>query len=471
VSRPIPPIPPIPPITGVTGGVAGLSATYADVLALADLFTRAAAGLRDRAADDARALTDADLVESAPLSPMTFGEAEARVLEAASGAHGVVEAAVAYETDAWVIRAVVTSYQECDRFVAASFDVLDEELGRAAGSAVRVAAPSLLLAGLVAVPAWRHLPGSVRRRLGGDLEALVEEHPEAVQHAADGSGGLLDGLLGLPPLHPTAGDAAADLARLYPPEGEPVLRRRGDLATRLGKVPPPDLAGLLRHLEQTSALSAPGRPGADGTIEIQSLHGADGRVRYVVYLPGTDDPGAAPWSHDADVRDLPADLREIAGQHTAYAAGIERAMAESGIGPHDPVLLVGHSLGGMEAASLLAHGSGYDVTHVVTAGSPIAGVHGFPPGTHVLSLENRGDLVPLLDGQDNPGGAHQVTVQFDDPGTSVLDAHGLRHYVHGAAAADASDDRSVREQLASLRAHGFLGSDSRATSRVFQISR
>ena len=146
-------------------------------------------------------------------------------------------------------------------------------------------------------------------------------------------------------------------------------------------------------------------------------------------------------------------------------------MTEAGIGPHDPVLLVGHSLGGLEAASMLAHGSGFDVTHVVTAGSPLGAVHGYPAGTHVLSLENRGDLVPLLDGRDNVDTTQQVTVQFDDRETSMIGNHGLQHYLHGAAAADASADPSVREQLDSLRTAGFLGSDDPATGRVFQISR
>jgi pimeloyl-ACP methyl ester carboxylesterase len=161
----------------------------------------------------------------------------------------------------------------------------------------------------------------------------------------------------------------------------------------------------------------------------------------------------------------------LSGADTTYADGIRRAMTEAGIGPHDPVLLVGHSLGGMEAASLLAHGSGFHVTHVVTAGSPIAGIHGYPSGSHVLSLENRGDLVPLLDGHDNADSVPQVTVQFDDHEVSVVGNHDLSHYVRGAAAVDASTDPSVREELASLRGHGFLGSSARVTSQVLQVTR
>jgi pimeloyl-ACP methyl ester carboxylesterase len=333
----------------------------------------------------------------------------------------------------------------------------------------------MVLPAVLAAPAWRRLPTRMRRRLGmlvdDRLEHEIDAHPETTQHAVDATGGLLDGLLGLPPWHLTVPEAAADVARLYPAEHAPVVRRRDDLVVPLAAVAPASLTALVRHLRQTNALSPPADPGDQGTIEIQTLHAPDGRPRYVVYLPGTDDPGTMPWSHGRDVRDLPADLRSEAGESTAYATGIERAMAEAGIGRHDPVLLVGHSLGGMEAASLLAHGTPFHVTNVVTAGSPIGTIHHYPAGTHVLSLENRGDVVPLLDGRDNADSVGQVTVQFDDPGSSVIGSHALRHYVRGAAAADASSDPSVRAQLASLRAHGFLGSGDRATSQVFQIVR
>jgi len=473
--------PSIPPITRITGGVAGVAATYAAVRALADGFDAAGGRLRERAADDARVLTEPDLLESAPLSPVTFAEAEARVLDATTGVHGVLEASVVWQADALLVRSTVTAYQACDRLVAESFTVLDYAVGRAVGSSLAASAPSVLLLGLLGGTAWEHLPPSARRRLGDGLEEWADEHPDAVQHVVDGDGGLLDGLLsgvpalsgllGLAPFHPTAADAASDLAGLYPAEERPHVRRRHDLLVPLGTTPPDDLADLIRHLDQTNALSPADRPGDQGTIEVQTLHAADGTVRHVVYLPGTDDLAVPPWSHDHEVRDLPADLHVIGGEHTAYADGIERAMKDAGIGPHDPVLLVGHSLGGIEASSLLAHGSGFDVTHVVTAGSPVAGIHDYPAGTHVLSLENRGDVVPLLDGRDNADSVPQVTVHFDDHETSIAGNHDLRHYVHGAESVDLSDDPSIREQLASLRDHGFLGHCDTATSQVFQITR
>ena len=484
---------PTPPLTEITGGVAGPAATYAAVRALADRFDAAGDRMRGWAATGGRTLSDPDLLASAPLSPLTFADAEERVLAATAGTHGILTASLLYEADALLVRATVEAFVDCDQLVASSFEVLDYAAGRTLGCAVATAAPYAVALGVVAVPTsrltWRHLPADTRQRLrdeAGDEEDAAQEwvatHPEAVQHLVDGSGGLLDGLLtglpaggsavlGLAAFHPTLGAAASDLAAWYGPEGEPQVRRRPDLAVRLGAVPPGDLPGLMHHLAETDDLSPGDRPGDQGTIEVQTLTASDGSVRHVVYLPGTDDLTTTPFSQDGDVRDLPTNLRLIAGHDTTYAAGIEEAMRRAGIGAHEPVLLVGHSQGGMEAAAILAHGSPFHVTHVVTAGSPTAQVHDLPAGSHVLSLENRGDVVPLLDGHDNPDTRQQVTVQFDDHETSVAANHAMGHYVRGAAAVESSTDPSVREQLASLREHGFLGSDATATSQVLQITR
>jgi len=240
---------------------------------------------------------------------------------------------------------------------------------------------------------------------------------------------------------------------------------------------PADLHGLVAHLRDVAALSPEPDSPLNGTLEVQTIGAGGPDVRHIVYLPGTDDMTTLPWTQDADVRDFAGDLHSLAGDWHAYERGILAAMARAGIGPHEPVLLVGHSLGGMEAARILSHGSGFDITDVVTAGSPTAQVDGFPAGSHVLSLEHRGDVVPLLDGAPNPDSVQQTTVTFTagDGSGGVVAQHDYAAYVEGAAAVDASADPSVREQLRSLRAHGFLqGGDGPAptvSSQVFQVVR
>jgi hypothetical protein len=459
------------PITQVTGGVGGMAATYGHIRSLADRFDEAGDRMRAWAATGGRTLADPDLVESAVLSPLTFAEAEEKVVCATTGIHGVLAASIVYEADAVLMRATVDAFVECDRLVRQSFGVLDYLAGHALGSALAADAPYVLATGYLA---FRLDPG-----LTSELQQGIEEHPEVVQHLVAGSGGLLDGLLaGLTPaimvgsgFHPTTGDAAATLAELYRPEGRAEVVRRDDLSVPRGDKQPDSVAELIHHLERTNNLSPADRPGDQGTIEIQTLHEPDGSIRHIVYLPGTDDLATTPLNQDGDVRDLATNLELIAGHDTTYQQGIERAMRRAGIGPDDPVLLVGHSQGGMEAAAMLANGSPFRVTSVVTAGAPTAQVHGFPVGSHVLSLENDGDVVPLLDGADNPDSVPQVTVRFDDHETSIAGDHALHHYVRGAAAVDASTDPSVRAELASLRAQGFLGRASAASSQVFQITR
>lgn len=265
------------------------------------------------------------------------------------------------------------------------------------------------------------------------------------------------------------------LALTYGGDGHPAVRRPDVEVPRSGEQPA-DLTGLVGQLQHVAALSQGSDSALNGTIEVQTIHGPDG-VRHIVYLPGTDDMTTLPWTQDGDVRDLPTDLLLMSGQDNSYQQGILEAMAEAGIGPHDPVLLVGHSMGGMEAAAILGQGSGFHVTHVVTAGSPTAQVPSFPAGSHVLSLEHHGDVVPLTDGAPNPDSVPQATVSFTDDGGAggVVGNHDYWHYVNGAAAADASSDPSVQEQIASLHASGFLasgdGGGASVTSQVFQIVR
>jgi len=480
-----------PPLTEITGGVAGPAATYAAVRALADRFDAAGDRMRGWAATGGRTLCDPDLLASAPLSPLTFADAEERVLAATAGTHGILSTSLLYEADALLVRATVDAFVGCDRLVASSFEVLDYAAGRTLGCAVATAAPYAVALGVVAVPAsrltWRHLPADTRQRLrdeAGDEEDAAQEwvatHPEAVQHLVDGSGGLLDGLLtglpaggsavlGLAAFHPTLGAAASDLAAWYGPEGEPQVRRRPDLAVRLGAVPPGDLPGLMHHLAETDDLSPGDRPGDQGTIEVQTLTASDGSVRHVVYLPGTDDLTTTPFSQDGDVRDLPTNLRLIAGHDTTYAAGIEKAMTRAGIGPDDPVLLVGHSQGGMAAYAAAASPAvrrRWAVAGVLTAGSPLARMP-VPRGVPVLALENADDVVPGLDGRWPLDLRSVTTARFRRQTGSIGGNHGLDTY---AEAADAlPDSPSVAAWRRSTAA--FLAGGAVVSTRRFAITR
>ena len=242
---------------------------------------------------------------------------------------------------------------------------------------------------------------------------------------------------------------------------------------------PDDVTDLVEHVAELSALSPPTHPEMNGTIELQTLTGADGSVRHVLYLPGTDDMATLPWTQDGDVRDMGTNLLLVAGEDDGYTRGVLDALAQARVGD-DPVLVVGHSQGGMLAADLLASASehGVSISHAVTLGSPTGHLDGFPPGSRLLSLEHHGDVVPLLDGAANPDTVEQVTVTFETGGGEdtvgdVAAHHGFPAYAEGAALVDASTDPSVSGSVTALRDAGFLGApdDTAVTSRVFQVVR
>ena len=416
-----------PEIIDVTGGVAGVAASYAAARELADVFDAAGDRLRERGRVGLRVMRDPDLLESGLLSPATCAVAEAAVLEATGGTHGVVAASFGWEADAIAVRAAVEALELADDAARTALGTLDHQL-------------ALVAVGQLALPVALD-PG------------LLSEHPGLTEHVVDGLGGPL-------------GAAVAGL--VYGDPGRPVVT---PYAAELPDRRPGSVRDLVEHLHQVAALSGGPDSAANGTIEVQTLTGADGQVRHVVYLPGTDDFNA-PWDQDEDVRDLETDLDQMAGRPDAYQQGVLEALHQAGVGHDEPVLLVGHSLGGMTAAAILAGHGGYHVTDVVTAGSPTAQVPGFPAGSHVLSLEQRGDIVPELDGAPNPDSVEQTTVLFDaGPGEGVLAHHSYAAYEQGAGLADTTTDPSVAEAVRSLHHHGFLGNAGQVTSQVFQISR
>jgi hypothetical protein len=453
-------------ILEVTGGSHGLEAAYDAMRSLADTYDAAGDRMRAMARAGGRTLGDDDLVESSLLSPITAVRAEAAVLAATTGPDGILVESVGWEVDAVAIRGSVSLLETADRGRHDAFEVLDHVLGRQLGRLLPVVVAGGTLPVGVALGVALGA-GLDPEQVTGVLEDLVTDDPLLVQHLVNGGGGLLAGLTGglLPAF--TTNDAADELGDLYP-EGRPVVE---PVDVQPGEQPA-GVEDLVDHLSDVAALSTGSDSAANGTIEIQTITTGDGRQVHVVNLPGTDDLGTLPWTADGDVRDLGTNLDLIAGEEDDYQQGILEAMHQAGIGPDEPVLVVGHSQGGMEAAAILAGDSGFNVTDVVTAGSPTAQVGDFPPGSHVLSLEQHGDLVPLLDGEPNPPSVEQTTVVVDaHPGPGIAAHHGYDVYVSAGAAVDGSTDPSVVSTIASLHEHGFLGSGGQVTNQVVQITR
>jgi alpha-beta hydrolase superfamily lysophospholipase len=173
-----------------------------------------------------------------------------------------------------------------------------------------------------------------------------------------------------------------------------------------------------------------------------------------VDIPGTktwDGPGLNPA-----LDDFGTNVHGIAGDPTTREQAVADALRRAGAGPADPVMLVGHSQGGLIAAQA-AHDGGtgafpFHVTHVLTAGAPIGRVD-IPPGVQVLALENSHDIVPHLDARANADQPNVTTVTFDRQNGSISADHDLGEaYAPAAVALDQGDNASVRAYLDSAAA-------------------
>ncbi|MFC3689039.1 hypothetical protein [Aquipuribacter hungaricus] len=199
----------------------------------------------------------------------------------------------------------------------------------------------------------------------------------------------------------------------------------------------------------------PGEPRpARGQVRVDRVEGADGAVAWVVHVPGTQD-----WDGDGEgsPMDMAGNVALVGGSPSAVASGVAAALVGAGARPGQPVAVVGHSQGGMTALDVAADPRlrrVATVTHVVTAGSPVAGREA-PPGVQVLAIEHDDDLVPRLDGRSHPDTPDRVVVRAPAPDgpwrTDAVPAHSSSAYVATAAAVDGSHHPSLvryREGLA-----------------------
>ena len=187
---------------------------------------------------------------------------------------------------------------------------------------------------------------------------------------------------------------------------------------------PQSISETITHCQELQA--SRGSLGQDyeeaGVISIQRVEHADGRVSWVVYVPGTTD-----WTvGDGEPQDLLTNLEGVGGTPTAMESAVVTAMRQAGIQPGEEVALYGHSQGGITVSNIAADPAiqdRYNITTVLTAGSPTAGA-AIPDDVHALQLENAGDAVPGLDAAPTPTGPHRQVAMLD---THQMDVGGYPH--------------------------------------------
>lgn len=247
-------------------------------------------------------------------------------------------------------------------------------------------------------------------------------------------------------------------------------------SAHLEGVLPVDLASIA--LNTSNAYSDAGVASTpDGTVRVTRVDGPDG-PSYIVSVPGTQE-----WSPLASgmPADLTGNLVTASGQMSAASEAVALAMAQVGIEPGAPVMLSGHSQGGMIAAALAADPAfmaRYNVTNVMAYGSPIDST-AIPPSVDVIAFAHQNDVVPQLDlgGQRTNGTALPpagVQVSLPNPAAAhdVVGNHDYNAYADSIAAAESNPTGAAAEYARSASTQQFLTDDpARVESFVIPIER
>lgn len=443
----------------VEGGVGGTAVGLQSLEVAALQLASADAELGGTLARVVSVATDPDLLLSAALSPSTAARVEVALASVVSpgGLAGRV-AELSALASATVL--ATTTYREVEREVTVMADATHDAVMFAVG----FCAPDIAV-GALALDAFGFDLASTADHVVFALPALAE--------LGGGTAGLAAGL--------TADPLTAPLIRgggsPWPSHGQGRSASPGDGYDESLRILADSAAawGLLDDVGRASVtMEATARDGAEAPTSLESLAAdilnvadADaypGHVR-VVEVPGMNGSswvvqisGTQVWNPRAgdNPLDVTTDVRSMARESTVLAQAVDEALrqakADSGRDASaDPVLLSGHSLGGIAAAGLAASPqftARHHVTHVVTMGSPVSRVP-VPPGVQVMSLEHSQDPVPRLEGRRNPDRQHWVTVTRDLHGDphgvdTASGAHAATEYLQTAAMVDASQDRSVQ---------------------------
>ncbi|MDR2373990.1 MAG: GPI inositol-deacylase [Bifidobacteriaceae bacterium] len=217
---------------------------------------------------------------------------------------------------------------------------------------------------------------------------------------------------------------------------------------------------------------------SDSQIGVTKITAADGSISWLVSVPGTQSLNIDTGSNAAD---MGTNLRAVPGDTNAIGLAAVAAMIDAGVKKGEPVVLTGHSQGGIVSAALAADPdftAQFSVAAVLTLGSPVSQLR---PANSAqwLSLEHTQDIIPALAGGSNARGRNQTTVVRDLAGASDPDiragatdlgvAHHAETYADMAKQLDASSDPSLAAWRAS--AEPVLGAAAAAETTVYKVKR
>lgn len=261
-------------------------------------------------------------------------------------------------------------------------------------------------------------------------------------------------------LHPgsdAVGGAAADGARTI----EAVQAGLGYRTIELEKLPAEQVpgqrpvrsfSGSLAVMDELAIASG----ASPGEIRIDKVTSEAGTRSWQVFIPGGQ--GFDP----AHAHSLLHTLSAVDGGATPSTAMILTALREVGAKKGEPIVMVGHSHGGITASALANNArvrAEFDIPMVLTAGSPLDR-HELRPDTEIVALEHVEDFVPGLDGVELQARGGITTVSralaaSPNPeiaaGTGPAHGHDYPNYIDTAALADSHPQLAgARQRLESL---------------------
>lgn len=217
----------------------------------------------------------------------------------------------------------------------------------------------------------------------------------------------------------------------------------------------PDHPTLANVLDGTGEVDRLGGE-TDSVIKITKVLGPDGWY-YTVTLPSTQE-WLSRFGDQGAVNDLDSNLALMLtpALQTQYERAVLEAMDQAGVGPDDPVMLVGFSQGGIMAGHLAAYNSDYNWRAVVASGAPIDHMP-IPGDIDVVSVQHNGDPVPRLDAiagdfDSVEHGSNWTSIRVDPPVPNPV--LGVDTEAHSAAKYSAT----YQQHLAQVQAdHPGLG--------------
>ena len=184
-----------------------------------------------------------------------------------------------------------------------------------------------------------------------------------------------------------------------------------------GLVPPGDLSQIIANTNQTY--------GDKETGEVSMTVVGNPPTGVIVNIPGTEKwgPGAGDNPMDLTGNAWQAGPNGWSAGSEATADAISQLYEQHDIPPGTPLMLNGHSQGGMIASSLAANedfASQFNVTNVMTYGAPVDN-YDVPADVNQLNIQHRLDVVPRIDlgghglGPGGGGGDHATTITLQSP--------------------------------------------------------